>query len=146
MKIIKNFLLFCLSSTLLVMIYINTSYPEGVKVLTHYVFGDGEKLELKSNYIPNSPVVIKSLKSMKVGQTKVIRFKQYKDWRLSYALNPFRLKKTKNGFEIYQYIKFDKTGKIYTIVNILGVKMKIYDNWVNLLNPTPYMLTYSHTN
>jgi hypothetical protein len=145
MKIIKTFLLFLISSILILLIYINTSFPEGVSMITHYVFGNGKKLELKSNYLPNSPVIIKSLKSMKVGQTKVIRFKQYKDWRLSYALNPFRLKKLKNGFGIYQYIKFDTTGKVYTIVNILGVKMKIYDNWVNLLNPTPYMLTYSHT-
>jgi hypothetical protein len=141
----KNFTIFVLSSFLLLTLYINISYPEGVSVLTHYIFGGGKTLELKSNYLPTSPVIIKSLNNMNVGETKVIRFKQYKDWRLSYALNPFRLKKLKNGFRIYQYIKFDTTGNIYTIVNLFGVKIKIYDNWVNLLNPTPYMLTYSHT-
>jgi hypothetical protein len=145
MKIIKTFSVFIISSILLLSIYITTSFPEGVNVLTHYVFGDGEKLELKSDYLPKSPVIINSLKSMKIGETKVIRFSQKKDWRLSYALNPFRLKKLKNGFEIYQYIEFDKTGKVYTIVNLGGYKIKIYDSWVNLLDPTPYMLTYSYT-
>jgi hypothetical protein len=145
MKIIKTFSVFIVSSILLLSIYIITSFPEGVSVLTHYVFGDGEKLELKSDYLPKSPVIINSLKSMKIGETKVIRFSQKKDWRLSYALNPFRLKKLKNGFEIYQYIEFDKTGKVYTIVNLGGHKIKIYDSWINLLNPTPYMLTYSYT-
>ena len=145
MKIIKTFSVFIISSILLLSIYITTSFPEGVNVLTHYVFGDGEKLELKSDYLPKSPVIINSLKSMKIGETKVIRFSQKKDWRLSYALNPFRLKKLKNGFEIYQYIEFDKIGKVYTIVNLGGYKIKIYDSWVNLLDPTPYMLTYSYT-
>lgn len=141
----KKIIIFLSSSFLMLTLYICVSYPEGVSVLTHYIFGGGKNLELKSNYLPTSPVIIKSLKSMNVGETKVIRFKQYKDWRLSYALNPFRLKKLKNGFEIYQYIKFDTTGKIYTIVNLFGIKIKIYDNWVNFFNPTPYMLTYSYT-
>lgn len=145
MKLLKFFLLSFLSIPLFLFLYINTSFPEGVSVLTHYVFGNGEKLELKSDYLPKSPVIINSLKSMKIGETKVIRFSQKKDWRLSYALNPFRLKKLKNGFEIYQFIQFDKTGKVYTIVNLGGHKIKIYDNWVNLLDPTPYMLTYSYT-
>jgi len=145
MKLLKLFLLSFLSIPLFLFLYISTSFPEGVSVLTHYVFGKGEKLELKSDYLPKSPVIVKSLKLMKIGETKVIRFSQKKDWRLSYALNPFRLKKLKNGFEIYQYIEIDKTGKVYTIVNLGGHKIKIYDNWVNLLDPTTYMLTYSYT-
>jgi hypothetical protein len=140
----KKFILIILSPFLMLSLYIIISYPEGMSVLTHYIFGGGKNLELKSNYLPKSPVIINKLKNMKIGETKIVTFKQYKDWRLSYALNPFRLKKLKNGFKIYQYIKFDTTGKVYTIVNLFGCKIKVYDNWVNLLNPTPYMLNYTY--
>lgn len=144
MTIIKYLATTIFSLFVFLFFYICISFPEGVKVLTHYIFGGGKKLEIKSDYFPESPVIQKNLKSMQVGQTKIVRFKQYKDWRLSYALNPFRLKKVKNGFEIYQYIEFDRTGTIYTIVNLFGIKIKIYDNWINFFNPTPFMLTYSH--
>ena len=45
-------------------------FPEASIILNHYCFGNGEKLILNSDYIKNSPVVIKELKRMKVGQKK----------------------------------------------------------------------------
>jgi hypothetical protein len=47
-------------------------------------------LQLESDYIPKSPVVINALKQMKDVEKK-ISFKQEKDWRLSYAINGFNL-------------------------------------------------------
>lgn len=96
--------------TITVIIYFRTTTPEGFAVLKNYCFGDGSDLVLESNYLPNSPLIKAELKKMKTGQDKVIRFHQYEDWKLSYALNPFHLVKTKNGFEIYQYIKFENKG------------------------------------
>lgn len=118
---------------------------EGISILSHYMFGNGEDLVLKSNYIPNSPVIKKELKKMSVGETKKITFQQKEDWRLSYALNPFRLTKTKNGFEIYQYIKFDFSGKVFTYVNTPLGRIKIYDNWVHIKKCKPFMVRYRYT-
>jgi hypothetical protein len=118
---------------------------EGISILNHYLFGNGEDLILKSDYIPNSPVIKKKLKSMRIGETRRITFEQKEDWRLSYALNPFHLKKTKNGFEIYQYIKFDTSGKIFTYVNTPIGKIKIYDNWVHIKKCKPFMVRYYYT-
>jgi hypothetical protein len=115
---------------------------EGLSVLNHYVFGDGSDLILKSNYLPNSPVIKSNLKKMKVGEVRIITFKQKEDWRLSYALNPFRLKKTKNGFEIYQHIKFDTSGKVFTYVKTPIGTIKIYDNWVHIKKCKPFIVRY----
>lgn len=132
---------------LLTIIISNINLPkEGIQVLFYYMFGNGDDLILKSDYIPNSPIIQKHLKQMKIGETRQIRFHQKDDWRLSYALNPFNLKKTKNGFEIYQYIKFDTTGKIYTYIKTPFGKIKIYDNWVHIKKCTPFMLRYYYTN
>ncbi len=95
MKFIISFLL------LLGLVPVQTDIPvEGIQVLYHYMYGNGEDLVLESDYLPHSPVIKRELGKMKVGQTKRITFHQKEDWRLSYALNPFHLKKTKNGFEI----------------------------------------------
>ena len=140
MKFIISFLL------LLGIIPAQTGIPiEGIQVLYHYMYGNGEDLILKSDYLPHSSVIKKELKRMKVGQTKRITFHQKEDWRLSYALNPFHLKKTKNGFEIYQYIKFDTTGKVYTYINTPLGKIKIFDSWVHIKECKPFMVYYYYT-
>jgi hypothetical protein len=119
---------------------------EGMQILYHYIFGDGEDLILESDYLPHSPVIKKALRTMKVNEKKRIAFKQVEDWRLSYALNPFYLTKTKNGFEIYQYIKFDTTGTVYTYIKTPFGTVKIMDNWVHLVECKPYMMKYYFKN
>jgi hypothetical protein len=119
---------------------------EGIALLNHYMFGDGSDLILESDYLSKSPVIKKNLKIMKVGEVKRITFKQKEDWRLSYALNPFNLKKTKNGFEIYQYIKFDTKGDVYTYINTPFAKLKIKDSWVHIKKCKPFMARYYYTN
>jgi hypothetical protein len=115
---------------------------EGLQVLSHYMFGNGKDLVLKSDYIPKSPVIVRRLKTMKIGETRRVAFKQSDDWRLSYAINGFSLTKTSDGFKIYQYIKFDDTGKVFTYINTPAGKVKIYDNWVHIKKCKPFKLYY----
>lgn len=122
--------------------YFKITAPEGCAVLQHYYFGNGKKLELKSDYLPNSPVIIKELKKMRIGQDKTIRFNQKDDWRLSYALNPFHLVKNRNGFKVYQHIKFDTKGDVFTEINLIFFKIKVKDSWVHFLKTTPFQLHY----
>jgi hypothetical protein len=109
-------------------------YPEASQILTHYCFGNGEKLVLESDYIKNSPVVIRELKKMKVGQKKRITLHQKEDYRLSYALNPFYIEKRKNKAIITQYIKFDNTNESYTWFGPIVLS----DNIVHTFNCKPY--------
>jgi hypothetical protein len=133
-----------ISFMLFVIMYFKITAPEGSSILQHYCFGNGEDLELTSDYLPNSPVIKSELKKMNIGEDKVIRFNQYKDWRLSYALNPFHLVKKTNGFEIYQSIKFDNKGVDVTEINFRLFKIKVKDSWVHVLNPTPFMVVYQY--
>ena len=50
---------------------------EGVRILYHYMFGDGSDLELNSDYIPQSTVIVSRLKKMNVGETRKVSFKQF---------------------------------------------------------------------
>ena len=49
---------------LFIISYFKITAPEGSAILQHYCFGNGEDLELKSDYLPNSPVIINKLKKM----------------------------------------------------------------------------------
>ncbi len=113
--------------------------PEGSAIVEHYCTGNGDTLFLDPSYIKNSPVIKKEIQGMKDGQEKKIVFSQKEDWRLSYALNPFRIKKEGDKYKIYQYIKFDKKGKVYTNLNLGFAKIKVSDNIVNAYDCTPYV-------
>ncbi len=125
-------------------LYFKITAPEGSAILQHYFFGNGEDLELKSDYLPKSPVIVEELKKMKVGQDKKIVFCQKEDWRLSYALNPFHLVKKKNGFEIYQYIIFDRKGRVKTEINLHLFRFMVKDSWVHFMKTTPFMVRYQY--
>ena len=148
MKKVYKYIKFCFFSGFIFLIvfvlYFKITAPEGSTILQHYCFGDGSDLVLESDYLPNSPVIQSELKKMRIGQDKVIRFYQKADWRLSYALNPFHLVKKQDGFEIYQYIKFDNKGIDVTEINFKLFKIKVKDSWVHLVDPTPFMLVYHY--
>ena len=96
------------------------TYPEASCILNHYCFGNGDTLMLDTSYLKVSPVIVKELKTMKVGETKIVRFTQKDDWRLSYAINGFTLIKKKHKVIVKQYIEFDKNfnqKEIYKIMN-----------------------------
>ena len=113
--------------------------PEGSAILEHYCTGNGDTLFLDPSYIKNSPVVKREIQGMREGQVKKIRFHQKEDWRLSYALNPFRIKKEGGKFKIYQYIKFDDKGIDYTDLNIGFAKIRVKDNIAHAYNCKPYI-------
>lgn len=112
--------------------------PEASQILRHYCFGDGSNLYLKSDYIKQSPVVLKQIKTLKIGESRRVTLKQKDDWRLSYALNPFKLSRLKNGYRIYQYIKFDESGIVITQLNLGLFKIKMPDNIVHTFECTPF--------
>ena len=113
--------------------------PEGSYILYHYCFGNGDTLNIVSDHISNSPVVVKSMMGMKLGDDRKVEFRQADDWRLSYALNPFHIKRDKDGYLIYQFIIFDRSGKIYTDLNMGFTKIRVYDNIVHVFNCKPFV-------
>jgi hypothetical protein len=133
---------FVISFLLCFILFFKITAPEGIAILQHYCFGDGTNMVLESAYFPNSPVIKSELKKMRIGEDKVITFNQNEDWRLSYALNPFHLVKKTNGFEIYQYIKFDNKGVVVTEINFRLFKIKVKDSWVHVTKPIPFMVVY----
>lgn len=114
------------------------TYPEASSILKQYCFGDGDTLMLDTSYLKVSPVITKELSSMKVGEKRIVRFKQKDDWRLSYAINGFTLIKKKNKVIVKQYIEFDKTGKIYTDLNLGVTKIRVDDGFVHTFDCTPF--------
>lgn len=134
-------LLSSISSKLMVigMIVFSTfTYPEASSILSHYCFGDGDTLMLDTSYLKVSPVITKELSTMGVGETRIVRFKQKDDWRLSYAINGFTLIKKKDKVIVKQYIVFDKTGKIYTDLNLGVTKIRVDDGFVHTFDCTPF--------
>jgi hypothetical protein len=115
--------------------------PEGSAILTNYCFNHTDTLILDSSYLQRSPVIVKYAKTLKIGQTKkCIGFKQYKDYRLSYALNPFTISRSKDGYTISQWIAFDTTGKVHTTLNLFLFKVRVPDNFVHTFECTPFMV------
>lgn len=113
--------------------------PEASQILSHYCFGDGDALYLDSSYLKTSPVVISAAKGLTVGgKIAEVRLNQSDDWRLSYAINGFTLKRTKKGFVIQQWIEFDKTGTIPTNINFGVGKLLVQDAIVHTFDCTPF--------
>lgn len=114
--------------------------PEASKILYHYTYGDGEKMVLDSDYIRNSPVILKHLKTLNVGESKRVGFEQKEDWRLSYAINGFTLTKLKDKAVIKQYIDFNVRGDEWTELNLYFTKVRISDGIVNEFDTKPFLL------
>jgi hypothetical protein len=113
--------------------------PEASQILSHYCFGDGDTLYLDSSYLKNSPVVISAAKGLNIGgKIAEVRLNQSRDWRLSYAINGFTLKRTKKGYVIQQWIEFDKTGTITTNINLGVGKLPVQDAIVHTFDCTPF--------
>lgn len=113
--------------------------PEASDILSHYCFGSGDTLYLDTSYIQQSPVIRREVNKLKIGDVvERIGFKQKEDWRLSYALNPFKVKRTKEGYEIYQWIEFDKTGKVPTVLNLGVTTITVNDAVVHAFDCKPF--------
>jgi hypothetical protein len=89
--------------------------------------------------LKNSPVVISAAKGLNIGgKIAEVRLNQSRDWRLSYAINGFTLKRTKKGYVIQQWIEFDKTGTITTNINLGVGKLPVQDAIVHTFDCTPF--------
>ncbi len=111
-------------------------FPEASVALRHYCFGDGSPLEVSPEYIKRSPVVIRTLAKMKVGEKRKVGFHQYEDWRLSFAINPFTIKKGSDYIEVSQWMKFSDNNRVITWLFIIPVP----DNIVHTFDCKPYLL------
>ena len=120
---------------LYMIVYGRMIYPEASSMLFHYCFGDGSKLVLSSDYFKRSPVIIRQIKEMKIGEKRKVGMKQWEDFRLSYALNPFEIMRTKKKVIISQYIKFDRSGDVLTWVGPIPIP----DNIVHVFKTKPYL-------
>jgi hypothetical protein len=112
--------------------------PEGFETLNHYINGYGSDYFLDPGYIKELPVVRRNLAAMKVGETKIVTFSQNEDWRLSYAVNPFRLKKEIDRILIWQKIEFLKRKDVYTVSNFGIFKLRLQDGLIHALEPKPF--------
>lgn len=112
--------------------------PEASQILRHYCFGDGSDLYLKPDYLQKSPVVLKELKTLRIGESRKVVIDQADDWRLSYALNPFTITRLENRYSIHQYIKFDDSGIAITQLNLGLTQIKMPDNIVHTFECTPF--------
>ncbi|MFT2010216.1 hypothetical protein ACMA1I_16195 [Pontibacter sp. 13R65] len=115
-------------------------YPEGAAILEHYINGDGTELVLEADYIKESPVIIRNLASMRNGETRIVTLHQDEDRRLSYALNPFRLRKDQHKVQLWQEIKFLKPQSVFTILDFGLFKLKIPDGLIHILKPKRFMV------
>ena len=114
-------------------------YPEGAAVIDHYLHGGGRDLRLASDYIRRSPVVRRRLAALPLNQTAVVTLRQREDWRLSYALNPFRLRREAHRVVIYQWIAFDPRPAVRTVLDLGLLRLTVPDGLVHVLHPRPYM-------
>jgi hypothetical protein len=110
-------------------------FPEASQALNHYCFGNGETLYVDSKYIKTSPVVLKALKNMKVGEKKKVGMHQWEDWRLSFAINPFTIEKKKDKVVITQWMQFAKKNDVITWFGPIPIP----DNIVHTFDCTPYL-------
>ena len=114
-------------------------YPEGAAIIDHYLHGGGRDLYLPADYIRHSPVVRRPLATLALGQTKVVTLQQQQDWRLSYALNPFRLRREKNRVVVFQWIVFDSRPAARTVLDLRLLRFTVPDGLIHVLRPQPFM-------
>ena len=116
-------------------------YPEASKLLFHYIYGDGSELRLSHEYFATSPYLASIIAKHGSGHHGPLALSQQQDWRLSLVFNPYYLDVTENNVRLYHpHIQFAQTedSSVYTYVPIGLMKIKMYDNLVSALNPTPF--------
>ena len=118
-------------------------YPEAARILSHYVGGDGSDLELDSAYFRTSKYLNKVVTDLGVGDHGPLSLKQSEDWRMSLALNPYYLKISTDRVRVFHpEIAFAPANgeRVFTIVPIGKLRIKVFDNLISALNPTPFLV------
>lgn len=115
--------------------------PEGSAIVSGYLHGQGRDLWLDSSYLRTSPVILRNWRSLKVGQRHQYSLRrQADDWRLSYALNPFSLRRGEHEVLLWQRIEFTTNPRTVTKLNYgLGV-VELPDALIHVLHPVPFMV------
>lgn len=99
------------------MIFVGAAlYPEAAQVLYEFCWGGGDNPYIDASYVRTSPFIRKKLAKMKPGQQWEGWYHQTEDVRLSYAFNPIKIKKHRNGrVVVTSPIKVAKLGSgVYT--------------------------------
>ncbi|AIZ63734.1 hypothetical protein PK28_08565 [Hymenobacter sp. DG25B] len=119
---------------------------EGGTVVWHYLHGGGKDLWLDSTYLSQSPVILQSLNSLRDGESKRFAFQQNADWRLSYALNPFFLRRERNRAVLWQRIEFKDDLTTFTTLNYGLGNVRLADGLILALHPVPFTVraAWSH--
>jgi len=114
-------------------------FPEAARILRHYLHGDGTDLTVSNSYIKRSTFINKIIRDKGPGTHKIF-FRQHKDWRLSYALNPFTIQIKKSGeVKIWQWIHFPTNKGVRVRLNFFGRELKVNDALVHKLKPRAFM-------
>ncbi len=117
--------------------------PEASAILAHYCFGNGDTLRLSPDYLSRSAVVLRSINGLQKGEIRRVVFKQKEDWRLSYALNPFHVKKVKDEYVVFQYIEFASNNQTFTVLDVWFTQFVVRDNIVHVFDCKPFMAVCS---
>ena len=112
--------------------------PEAGQIVWHYLHGKGADLWLSPGYIRTSPVILRSLTQLKEGESRQFGFRQADDWRLSYAVNPFSLKKSHGEALMWQLMKFETKPGTLTTLNYGVGKFCLPDALIYSMHPQTY--------
>ncbi|SET99674.1 hypothetical protein [Hymenobacter actinosclerus] len=114
--------------------------PEAAQIVAHYLNGGGKPLWLDASYLKTSPVVLKCLKTLKPGQSRQFAVKfQREDSRLTYAFNPFSLRRERHSVLLFQYIEFKNDRETFTKLSYFpGRGFLLPDGLIRATRPTPF--------
>ena len=113
--------------------------PEGGQVTWHYLHGEGKDLWLSPDYIQQSPVITRSLALLREGESRRFTFRQADDFRLSFAVNPFNLRRKAGGdVLLWQKIEFDAKPHTYTILDYGIGSFRLPDALIYSMHPQTY--------
>lgn len=112
--------------------------PEGGQIVWHYLHGKGQDLWLDSDYLQTCPVIQRSWRSLKVGQHRQVGFVQAENWRLSYALNPFSLRRGEHDVLLWQRLEFSSNHRVSTKLNYGLGEVELPDALIHSLHPVPF--------
>jgi hypothetical protein len=107
-------------------------YPEAAKILKHYIYGNGEDIEIISKYFYESKIIKYILNNnVDIEIIGPITLKINEDPRIAYAINGFYIKNS-DPIEIYQEINFaDRNDRhTYTLFNIFSKEIRIPDRLI----------------
>lgn len=118
------------------------SYPEASTLLYHAIYGDGSDLRLDAEYFAASPYLKQQIALLGEGEHGPLTLRQSQDWRLSLAFNPYYLRIHAGRVTLFHpsihFEPIDSAKPVITMVPIGKLQLRVYDNLISALNPTPF--------